>query len=453
MRILYALLILTALALPTTIQAEPAKRFMNIQEITTPGGIKAWFVEDHAAPVISMQFAFAGAGSVIDGGKQGIVQLASNTMDEGAGELDSQAFQKTLSDNSISLSYSVGRDDYFGNLKTLSRQKDKAFDLLRLSLTSPRFDAEPLQRMKDSNLARIRSALSDPDWMAARIMNDTVFAGHPYSNNSGGTLSSIQSITADDLRAFVKNFLTRDRVHIAVSGDITRAELETALDKIFGGLPAGGKSMHVADLTPQNTGTLTLYKREIPQTIIMISQAGINRRSPDWQAAQVMNFILGSSGFGSRLMEEVREKRGLTYGIYSGMSTLDHISTLTVQTSTRNEKTAEVLDIIKREWVRMRDTDVTEKELKAAKDYLVGSMPLALTSTDKLSSMMLSLMLDSLPSTYLDHVAQKISAVTVADVRRVAKGLLDPDKMVTVMVGNPAEVKPTKTIEKLPNAE
>lgn len=450
---LTGLVILSLLILPFSAQAAD-KRFLDIQEITSPGGIKAWLVEDHSVPVIAVSFAFAGAGSVLDpDDKQGLVQLASNTMDEGAGELDSQSFQKILTDHSIALNYSVGRDDYYGSLKTLTRKREMAFDLLRQSLTAPRFDAEPLQRMKDANIARLRSSQSDPDWMAARIMNDVIYAGHPYARNSGGTMTSLKAITADDLKAFVRDYLSRDRLKIAVTGDIKAAELAALLDKTFGPLPTSGKAMEGADITLQNPGTTALYKRDLPQTIIQIAQPGITRKDPDWHAAQVMNFILGSSGFGSRLMEEVREKRGLTYGIYTGFNQLDHAASMTVGTSTRNDKVNEVLALVKQEWMKMRDTPVTDQELADAKAYLTGSMPLALSSTGQISGMMLSIMLDDLPSTYLDSVSDKINAVTIADTSRVSKRLLNPDQFTTILVGNPADLTPTKIIERLPNVD
>lgn len=444
--------VLIILALPAHAQG---KRFLDIQEVTSPGGIKAWLVEDHSVPVIAMEFAFASSGSSLDpADKQGVAQLLSNTLDEGSGDLDSQTFQKKLADHSISLSFNSGRDDFYGSLKTLTRHKDMAFELTRLALTAPRFDAEPLQRMKDANIVRIRSSLSDPEWMAARIMNDTVYAGHVYARNSGGTISGLQSITADDLRAFVKANLTRDRLRVAVVGDIKAEELPKILDTVFGKLPAASKPSPVPDTTLQNAGVTVLYnKQDIPQTIIEIAQPGISRKDPDWQAAQIMNFILGSSGFGSRLMEEIREKRGLTYGIYTSFYPLDHLATMTASLSTRNETAKEALELIKAEWVKMRDTDVTDKELSEAKAYLIGSMPLSLSSTDGIAGMMLGLMLDDLPSTYLDTLDQKIFSVTTADVRRVAEELLDPDKFVTVLVGNPAGVTPTKTIEVLPNVE
>jgi zinc protease len=451
-RIALTVFFLVTLSPQVTFAAE--ERFLDILEVTSPGGITAWLVEDHSVPVIAVKFAFAKAGSVVDPeARQGLVQLASNMMDEGAGELDSQAFQKTLADHSITLHYDVGRDDYYGTLKTLTREKDKAFDLLRLSLTAPRFDDEPLQRMKDANIARIRSSLSDPDWMAARIMNDVIYAGHPYARNSGGTITSLKSITAEDLHGFVKNHLARDNLHIAVTGDISRAKLETILDKTFGALPAKSTPVTIPDTTVQNAGQIALFKKDLPQTIIQMAQGGIDRKDPDWHAAQTMNFILGSAGFGSRLMEEIREKRGLTYGIYTGLNVLDHVAVLSIGTSTRNDQVAEVTGLIRQEWIKMRDTPVTKKELDDAKAYLIGSMPLSLSSTDQIAGMMLSIMLDDLPSTYLDSVDDKISAVTLADITRVSKRLLSPDQLVTILVGNPVGITPTRIIEILPNVE
>ncbi len=445
-------LILLFCALPAF--ATKGDRFLDIHEITSPGGIIAWLVEDHSVPVIAVDFAFAGAGAVNDrDDNQGTAQLLSNTLDEGAGELDSQTFQKTLADNSISLGYSSGRDDFHGALKMLTRHSALGFDLLRMSLNEPRFDAEPLQRMKDANISRIRSAMSSPDWVAARLMNDTAYAGHPYARNSGGTISSLAAITADDLRDFLKTHLSRDRLRIAVAGDITAAELGPLLDTVFGALPETAPAANTPDLKIRNPGTVILMHKDQPQTIIQRTQDGIDRKDPDWHAAQIMNFILGSSGFGSRLMEEVREKRGLTYGIYTSFVGLNHAPTLSLQTSTKNDSVKTVLDLIDAEWSRMRDSDITPQELENAKSYLIGSMPLALTSTDNIAGMMLSMQLDDLPSTYLDTVSEKISSVTISDIRRVAQKLLDHKKQVTVLVGNPAGVTPTKIVDTLPNVE
>jgi zinc protease len=451
------LLCLLFLVLPACkeTKADAPHRFLNIQEVTSKGGIKAWLVEDPAVPIMTMEFAFEGAGAALDpADKQGIAQLASNTMDEGAGDLESHAFQKLLADNTIGFSFESDRDHFYGTVKTLTKSRDLAFKLTALALTKPRFDAEPVERMRQANLTRIRSAMSDPDWMAARLMNDLAFRGHPYEQNSGGTLTTMQNITPDDLRNFVKTRLTKDRLRIAVSGDITAKELGPALDRMFGDLPAGGTLPEVPDTTIQNGGQMILYKKDIPQTIIEIMQPGIGRDHPDYFAYKVMNHILGGPGFTSRLRDEVREKRGLAYGIDSATVLMDHAKGLSISTSTVTEKTAEVLGLIKKEIGNIKLTPVSDKELADAKSYLIGSMPLALTSTKAIAGMMLGLQLENLPSTYLDTLDQKIEAVTKEDILRIAQEVLQPDKLTIALVGKPpADVVPTRIVETLPNVE
>lgn len=434
--------------------ASAADRFLDIQELTTPSGIPVWLVEDHSVPVISLQFAFKGAGAQLESAdKQGLVQILSNTMDEGAGELDSQTFQKTLSDKSISLSFSGGRDSFSGSLKTLSANKDVAFNLLHLALTQPRFDPEPLERMKQANLSRIKQSMTQPNWIAARLMNDIAFAGHPYAQNSGGTLSTIPNITANDLREFLKNELSQQRLHIAISGDIKKEDALKIVEKSFTGLPQVLYEEMDRPLTLQGKNTTTLFEQDIPQTIIRMTFPGIRQTDPDYYAAKIMNHIFGASGFGSRLMETIREKEGLTYGIYSGLSEMDWTETLSISTSTKNETTKRLLSLVKQEADILKSTPISGKELQQAKDYILGSMPLSLTSTNALSSIMLSLQMQDLPSTHLDTIHKKINAVTVNDIQRTAKRLLVLDQTITVLVGKPQDITADQTISTLPNVE
>lgn len=447
------------LALSALLLAHPAlarDKFLDIQEVKSPSGITAWLVEDHSIPVLSMDFAFRDAGSSRDPkDKQGLARMLSNTMDEGAGDLTSEMFQKELRDLSISLAFTTDRDSFGGGLKTLTTNRARAFELLQLALTSPRFDAEAVDRMRAANQARIKASLSDPEWMAARILNDVAYQGHPYALNSGGTLSSLGAIMPDDLRRYAKSELTKDRLHIAVAGDITAEELAGALDTIFSALPdkAPQGESGVEDLTLKNEGQTVLFKQDIPQTIIEIMQPGISRKSPDYQTAQIMNFVLGSSGFGSRLMEEVREKRGLTYGIYSYLSNMDHFSGLAVSTSTANKNTKELLGLVKEEFEKIRSYPISEDELKNAKSYLIGSLPLSLTSTDKISALMLSIQMDDLGIDYLDKRAEQIEKTTVDDVFKISQKLLKPENFVTILVGNPENVTPTRVIDTLPNVQ
>jgi zinc protease len=431
-----------------------AKKILDIAQVTSPGGISAWLVEDHSLPIISLRFGFRGAGAAGDpAAMQGLALMASNTLDEGAGDYDSQSFQKTLADNSIDLGFSASRDNFSGGVRTLARNRQLAFDLLRLALTKPRFDDEAVGRMRDANLSRIRSSLVDPEWVAARLMNDTAFEGHPYSFNSGGTLTTLAKITPDALRDFVRTRLTRDRLVVAVVGDISRDELAAMLDSVFGGLPQTADLPPVPDTEIKNGGAVVLHEMDIPQTIVEMAQPGIRRDDPQYQAAQVMNYILGGAGFGSRLMAEVREKRGLAYGIDTGLADLDHAPSIMVSSATKNETAGELLKLVDTEWKKMHDTDVTPKELDDAKAYLIGSVPMSLSSSTQISSLMLSLELEGLPADYLDRREKEIKALTIKDIRAVSERLLTPGRLTTVLVGKPEGVIPTRTVEKLPNVE
>lgn len=431
---------------------------LNIQKVVSEKGITAWLVQDSSVPVISFDFAFKGAGSANDpADKQGLARLLSNTMDEGAGELDSQTFQKELQDLSISLSFNSSRDHFGGSVKTLTKNSERAFELLEMAVMKPRFDPDPVQRMRAANQSRIRSSLSDPQWMAARVLNDVAFEGHVYAQNSGGTLSTLDAIKPDDLRQFHRSHLGKNNLVVAVAGDIETDRLKVILDNVFAGLP--DVDIPVQDTLPlKNKGQIAVYEQDIPQTVIEIMQPGIARDDPDYFKAQVMNFVLGSSGFGSRLTEEIREKRGLTYGIYSSFYNLDYISAMSVSTSTKNENVPEMLATIQNELTRMKDEGITQKELDDAKSYLIGSLPLSLTSTDKISRLMLSLMQDDLPIDYLDIREKAIRNMTLDNISDIAKRLLSPSEFVTVLVGKPPQetlewLGDITVIETLPNVE
>lgn len=444
------LLLLVVISLP----AHAADKFLDIQEVKSKGGLTAWLVAGKTLPVITLQFTFVDSGSALeDEARQGLVQLLSNTMDEGAGDLTSNAFQKALLDNSISLSFSGGRDGFGGAVKTLSRHKDEAFNLLQLAMSAPRFDAEPVERMKEANLSRIRSSMTDPGWMVARLINARAFEGHPYALNSGGTLSTLAKLTPDDLRNYYKTYLTKDRLVVAAAGDITADELAVLLDKIFGALPEKAPASTIADFRIKNTGTVSLYKHAIPQTLTEILIPAFGRKDKDYYALQVMNYVFGGAGFGSRLMEEVREKRGLTYGVYSSLRNFRHLDAISISLSTKNDTAAQAIDVIKAEMHKLENEPISERELNDARAYLIGSMPLALSSTDNIANILLSMQEDELPIDYLDHYAEKINAVTPKDIQRVAVRLLNAQAMTIVMVGDPQNIDNPILIETLPNVQ
>lgn len=435
--------------------AQARERFLAIEEVKTPSGLSVWLVEDRRVPVIAVDFAFRGAGSALDpADKQGLAQLLSNTLDEGAGDIDSRAFQEELRARSIQLSFSQSRDHFYGSLKMLTRDRDRAAALMALALTRPRFDVEAVARMKAANLSRIKENMTDPQWMAARLMNAAAWSGHPYARNSGGTLATMAALSPDDLRAAVKARFGQNNLVIAIAGDISAQEVPGFVDALFGAVPAvAAQRVEETPVTVHGAGSVTVFDRDIPQSVIEILQPGLRRDNPDYEAALLMNQILGGSGFGSRLTEEVREKRGLTYGVSSSFLDMDQGQALAVSTSTRNETAAQVLDLIRAEWKRMRNEDVTEKELADARSYMIGAMPLALSSTDAIAGLMLSLRLDDRPVDWLDGRAERLRALGPEDVRRVAKKLLDPAGLTVVIVGRPDGVMATNKPEKLPDVE
>ncbi len=446
-------ILLTFFLLLLATNAYAADKILDIKKVISEGGITAWLVEDHSVPVISMSFAFDGAGAVLESpDKQGLVQLLSNTMDEGAGDLNSQAFQKALLDNSITLNFSGGRDSFSGFLNTLTDEKQKAFDLLEMTLKNPRFDKEPLERMRQANLSRIRGDLSDPNWMASRITNDRAFEGHPYSQNSGGTLTTLKNLTAEDLKGFASKELSQDRLLIGVSGDITANELSKSLDDIFGELPENAPEKSVEDTSLPNKGKTYFHRVKIPQASVQMVLPGIKRNHPDYYPFQVMDQIFGAGGFGSRLTENIREKKGLAYGIYSYLQRLDHAQLYYISSSTKNGTINDLREGVLEEIAKLRETPVNKKEIKEAKDYIIGSLPLGLTSTSAIAKTLVGLQSEELPIDYLDTVRDHIEKVSSKDVARVANKVLNKGDILTIIVGNPEAGSGDMTaISELPN--
>ncbi len=467
-RYLLTLALFCSLALTsfTAQAADTDKPFISVQELKTKSGIEVWFVEDHSVPVLSMQFLFKNVGAAYESDdKQGLARLVSNTLDEGAGPYDGQAFQKQLSDHSIALSFSSSRDHFSGGLKTLTRYQDKAFTLTKLALTAPRFEDEAIDRMRAANIARIKSSLGKPGWSAARLFNDVLYGDHPYAKNSGGTISSLTALNADDLKAYVDTMLTKDRLKVSVTGDISADALLRAIDTIFADLPesnANAPTLVEDFIWPDNGKSVLFHMNGVPQSKIMLALPSVRLDDPRYYTMKLLNTILGGSGFGSRLMEEIREKHGLTYGIYSYMSEGQAMQTLQIDASSQNDTVAELLSRTVDELKKISTEAVSEDELNAHRDYLIGSMPLQLTSTDKISALMQFLQTQDLPSHYFDARAASLKAVTVEDVQSLAQEFLDQGKAVTIVAGgatldalssDETQLNAFLPVDQLPNVE
>jgi len=409
----------------------------KIQEVRSPGGIAAWLVSEPTIPLLSVSFSFIGGGSLDQPERKGTGNMVSGLLDEGAGPYNSLAFQTRLEELAVRISFSAGRDTFSGSMRTLTKNRDAAFDLLRLALNEPHFEAEAVERIRRQILTGLIASQEDPNAIAGRLWFKTAFAGHPYGLPNKGSIETVKAITADDMRVFLGKALARDRLTIGVVGDITAAELGPLLDSTFGALPASTEIKTPPDVVMKGIGILKVVEKPIPQSQVIFGGPGLARNDPDWYAAYVLNYVLGGGGFTSRLTEEVREKRGLAYSVYSYLSPLDHSALYLGGVGTQNQRVGEALAVIKAEIARTRDNGITEDELANAKTFLNGSFPLRLTSSGRIARLLLAIQRESLGIDYMDRRAGLINAVTMKDIARVAKRLLQPDNLLVVVVGKP----------------
>jgi zinc protease len=430
------------LAAALLVAAAVSAQATQVERVTSPGGIEAWVVRV-PSPLIALEFSLDGGAAQDPPDKPGVANLAIDTLDDGAGDLDSKAFHARLERKSIELGFSVGRDHVRGSLRTLSVNRDEAFDYLRLSLTKPRFDPDAVERNRDQVVSRLKRQTTSPNDLASRAWWQAAFPNHPYGQPVSGTLESVGKITIDDLKAYTRRVLARATLKIAVVGDIDAATLGPLLDRTFGDLPATPELTAVAEVTMQGLGRRIVIPLDVPQAVVTFGTQGIKRSDPDFMAAYIVNYILGGGAFSSRLYQEVREKRGLAYGVSDSLAWLEHGAVLIGGTATRSAVTGEAIGIVEREIHRLALEGPTEDEVADAKSALDGSFALGLDTSGKIASQLVQIQVDHLGIDYFDKRSSLIAAVTLADAKRVAKRLLDSGLLETV-VGRPQGVMATE---------
>lgn len=410
---------------------------VQIQRVAA-GDVEAWLVEDHANPILSLRIAFRDAGSALDpADKAGLARMTAALLDEGAGDLDSQAFQATLEDHAIQLSFDAGRDTFGGTLTTLTASRDTAFELLRLALAGPRFDAEPVARIRSQLDAYLRQRAEDPETRAEQDLWAKLFPDAPYGRPVEGTPASLARIDRADLQRFVAERLARGNIVVGAVGDITAAELAPLIEKTLAGLPAKASPASIAEMRPAAAGAVTVVDMDVPQSALAFAQSGLKRDDPRFYALTVLNQILGGGGLSSRLFDEVREKRGLVYGVYTTPEPLDHAALIVGDAATANQRVAETVTLIRQEWRRLAKNGATAKELADSKTFLTGSFPLRFAGSAQLASLLASIQLENLGIDYLERRNSLIEGVTLAQVNGLAQSLLSADALTFVIVGRP----------------
>ncbi|MGH6894710.1 MAG: M16 family metallopeptidase [Dongiaceae bacterium] len=413
---------------------------LEIQPVKSDAGIEIWLVQDHVNPIVSVAFGFKGGSGADPGGKEGLAELASGLLDEGAGDLDSRTFQKRLTDRGIDLFFSAGLDDFTGKLRFLRDDRAEAAHLLRLALSAPRFDAEPIERMRNGLLIEVAQGEGDPNVIAGRQMDEIMLDGHPYSRPHSGTKASVASITPDDLRQFVRQRFVRARLQVSVVGDVSAAEAGALVDEAFGALPQDSGLASVPPIEPSKAGRTRLVDFPVPQAIVQFAEPGIMRSDPDFFPAYLVNYILGGGGFSARLMNELREKRGLVYGIGTDLWTFDAGGLIAGQFQTDPGKVPEAIEIVRAEWRRMANEGPTQAELDDAKTYLLGYYPRNFTTTMKTAVVLRGLQIEHLGIDYVTRRQTEIASVTLADARRAAKRLFDAAQLTFIVVGPAGQI-------------
>jgi len=430
--LLAGLLAVTALLLPSS-----GAHAMKIQQVKSPGGITAWLVEEHSVPLIALRFAFEGGNAQDAPGKEGAANFLSGMLDEGAGNLTSKEFQERMEEIAMRMSFDDARDAFYGSFETLSENRDKAVALLALAINKPRFDADAVERVRAQLLASLAYAARDPDRVASEHWSALAFPGHPYGRPANGTPASVQKITRDDLKDFWSRTFARDTLNVVAVGDIDAPTLAKVLDTLFGQLPAKAKLTPVAQTLPKAAEPLKVIEMPVPQSVARFGLPAPARKDKEFMASFVLNTIIGGGVMSSRLWEEVREKRGLAYSIYTTVQPYKHTSIFSGGVATKNEQIGESLDLIRAEIKRIATEGPTEKELTDAKNYQTGSFALRFDSNAKIANQLLYLMQEDLGIDYVDKRNAEIEAVTMADVRRVAKRMFENQDLIVTIVGKP----------------
>jgi zinc protease len=425
--VLYAIGLLAA-----SIASTGAASAMTIEKIVSPSGIEAWLVREKAVPLVTLNYAFHGGASQDEADKSGTAHLAADMLDEGAGDIDSKTFHERLENHAIEMTFQVGRDYLHGSLRALNEHRDEAFDLLRLALAHPRFDADAIDRVRGQEMASLQRDTTNPNDLASRRWWETAFPGHPYGRETKGTLETMPRITVDDLREYVRRVFARNELTVSIVGDIDAKTAGELIDRAFAGLPAKNDLRPVANAKPAGLGRRIVINVDVPQAVVTFGGQGIARNDPDFMAAYIVNHILGGGTFSSRLYKEVREKRGLAYGVSDSLVWFKRAAVMLGGTATQADRTADALAVIEQEIKRMASDGPTPDELAAAKSFLKGSYALGLDTSAKIAAQLTQIQIDNLGIDYIQRRGTLIDAITIEDAKRVARRLYSGGMLVTV---------------------
>ncbi|MGK9066874.1 M16 family metallopeptidase [Stutzerimonas chloritidismutans] len=419
-----------------------ARRTLDIQSWQTEGGARVLFVEAHELPMFDLRLTFA-AGSSQDGGVPGLAMLTNAMLNEGIEGRDVTAIASGFEGLGAEFGNGSYRDMAIASLRSLSAadKREPALQLFSQVVGQPTFPEGSLQRIKNQVMAGFEFQKQNPGKLASLELFKQLYQQHPYAHASEGNAESIPGITADQLRAFHAKAYAAGNVVIALVGDLSRDEAEAIANTVSAALP-NGPSLP-APPTPDAPQAVHEHI-DFPsnQTHLMLAQLGVARGDPDYAALYLGNQILGGGGFGTRLMEEVREKRGLTYGVYSGFSPMQAVGPFMINLQTRAELSEATLELVQRLVAEFLEKGPTEAELERSKREIAGSFPLSTASNSDIVGQLGSIGFYNLPLTYLEDFMQQVQGLSVEQVKTAMNKHLEAGGFVIVTAGPKVEQKP-----------
>ena len=426
------------IAMLLTATAVPAWAILPIQTWQTAGGARVYFVENHDLPILDVSVEFAAGAGYDRAEKAGVAAMTNRLMNAGADGMDENDIARRIADVGAQLGRRFETDRAGYGLRTLSsaRERNQALDVMTRVLRSPSFPQQVLEREKVRVIATLKESDTKPDSIASRAFYRLVYRDHPYGLRASGEVDTVGKITRADLEQFYRGHYAAPYAVVAMIGDVTRGEAEAIADQLARGLPAAtGAEPSLPPVTALAAGAVRMIGHEATQAHIMIGAPGISRDDPDYFPMFVGNYILGGGGFASRILEEVRQKRGLAYSAYSYFSPQKREGPFLIGLQTQRDQAGEALEVVRRTLRDFVSGGPTEQELRAAKLNIIGGFPLRIDSNRKIHEYLAVIGFYRLPLSYLEDFVGNVERVTVAAIREAFARRIDPERMVTVVVG------------------